>query len=209
MGHGSRHWKPALVTLCENRPKVVTTATSVWRTWKVNNMQRKISSSTPLVTNVILFCFIGSESSVRRGFVHVRRRNDAIEEVTADVFLQIQSQHVLRVGRREDILAGRRERTGERFEIGPGGVNRRRRLVGRHLIGKSRGLPFGQRDLAHGHVARVRDNSGGLRFRGRNGPRRVRLPEEDICLLLLLRAEDLLESGRHLDLLVADWWMNA
>src|SRR6266567_8930673 len=126
MGQGSRHWKPALVTLCENRPKVVTTATSVWRTSKVNNMQRKITSSTPLVNNVILFCFIGSQSSVRGRLVHVRGRNDLREEVAADVFLQIQSQHVPSVCRREDILAGRSEGTGERFKIGPAGVNRRR-----------------------------------------------------------------------------------
>jgi len=60
--------------------EVVTTATSVWRTWKVNNMQRKITSSTPLVTKVILFCFIGGKSSVRGRFVHVRGRDDSIEE---------------------------------------------------------------------------------------------------------------------------------
>src|SRR6185369_5886111 len=123
MGQGTRHWKPALVTLCEYRPKVVTTATSVWRTWKVNNMQRKITSSTPLVTNVILFCFIGAKSSVRRCFVHVRRRDDAIdEEIGADVLFQIQSQHVLGVRRRKDVFVGRSKGTGERFEIGPAGV---------------------------------------------------------------------------------------
>src|SRR6185503_9583281 len=151
-GQGRRHWKPALVTLCEYRPKVVTTATSVWRTWKVNNMQRKITSSTPLVTNVILFCFIGSKSSVRRGSVHVRGRDDAVEEVLSDVLLQVQSQHILSICRRADIFVGRCERGGEGLEIGPAGVHRRRRLVGRHLIDKSRRLPFGESDLAHGLV---------------------------------------------------------
>src|SRR5207302_2325623 len=97
MGQGSRPFKPGSVMLREYSPKVVTTATSVWRTWKVNNMQTKISSSTAAVISVIGFRFISanSKSFVRRGRFDVLGRNHAAQQIRPDFLLQVQDEDVL------------------------------------------------------------------------------------------------------------------
>ena len=98
MGQGSRPFKPGSVMLREYSPKVVTTATSVWRTWKVNNIQTKITSSTAAVISVIRFRFISanSESFVHRGrFGGLGRQDHAAQQIRPDFFLQVQDEDVL------------------------------------------------------------------------------------------------------------------
>src|SRR5690348_13187131 len=121
MGQGNRIFQPGSVMLREYSPKVVTTATSVWRTWKVNNMQATITSKTPPVIKVMGFRFISanSKSSVRRGgFDGIRRQDHPAQQVTPDFFLEIQGENVLRVGGREHILADGFQRARERFQAG-------------------------------------------------------------------------------------------
>src|SRR5439155_25998410 len=120
IGQGNRPFKPGSPMLREYLPKVVTTATSVWRSWKVNNMQAKINSSTAPVARVIGFRFIGAHSTSFVGggrFVDVRRQDRAAQEqVLPDFFLQIQRQDVLRVGGQQNVLADRFQGTGQRFQ---------------------------------------------------------------------------------------------
>src|SRR5438094_6419988 len=129
--------------LREYRPKVVTTATSVWRTWKVKSMQPKITSNTAAVNNVIGFRFIGpdSRSFVGRGFVRVRRQDGAAQQqVLPDFFLQVQDQNILRVRRRENIFAHGLEGTRQRLQMRALDVNRGRGRIRHHLVCESRGF---------------------------------------------------------------------
>src|SRR2546426_7919003 len=132
MGQGSRPFKPGSVMLREYSPKVVTTATSVWRTWKVNNMQMKITSSTAAVISVIRFRFISanSESFVHRGrFGGFGRQDHAAQQIRPDFFLQVQDEDVLCVRGRYDILADGFQGARQRVEPQPLGINGRRRLI--------------------------------------------------------------------------------
>src|SRR6266850_2254490 len=133
MGQGHRKCAPGPAGLAR-RPKVVTTASSVLRTWKRNRSRMKINSDkAPTAMRGLRFMF-GVQSSFR-----LRGRQRNVEDVVADFVLHVQEEDFLRVGREQpDEFSGAAAVAGERLQIGPLRVNLRRRLEGRHLVGEER-----------------------------------------------------------------------
>src|SRR5260221_14301551 len=87
-------------------PKVVTTATSDWRTWKTKSSKAKIKISTAPMMMVKRFRLMGSM------FVHVQ-----VQKVFADLVFQVENHHVLRVRDEQDVFARVGRGSGERLEI--------------------------------------------------------------------------------------------
>src|SRR3989442_13012002 len=122
MARGGRLSRPVSVMLREYSRRVVTTATSVWRTWKVNNMQMKITRSRAAVISVIRFRFISanSESFVHGGrFGGFGRQDHAAQQIRPVFFLQVQDEDVLCVRGRYDILADGFQGARQRVEPQP------------------------------------------------------------------------------------------
>src|SRR5215813_9239351 len=97
------------------RPNVVTTATSVVRTWKTNSIASTTSDSTKATARVIRFCFMGGDSL---GSWRGKRR---VQDVVADFVFEVQLEN-LRVGAQHDELPRAIAPTGHRLEIRSLGV---------------------------------------------------------------------------------------
>src|SRR3974377_170215 len=116
MGQGIRRLNPALVMLREYLPKVVTTATSVCRTWKVKSIRAKISTRTAPVTILIGFRFI-DEKLLKKlllgGFAP-----EPAQHIWGDFILQVQPDGILGIGGDDDIFAGGADGAGEGLQKG-------------------------------------------------------------------------------------------
>src|SRR5437879_286710 len=98
MGQGSLRCGPAFVMGHVGLPKVVTTATSDWRTWKTNSSRMKISSRTAPTIIVSAFLFIKSSWF---GSLDID-----IQDVRADFVLEVELDHLVSIGREQNVFAG-------------------------------------------------------------------------------------------------------
>src|SRR6185503_12311108 len=124
---GRRKWGPG-PTVRLIRPNVVTTATSVVRTWNTNSIASTTSDNTLATARVIRFCFM-------RGNLGLWGGHRLIEQVVRPNFvLQVQPEN-LRVRAQDDELPGVAGPADQRLEIRPLGIDVGGRTVGCELVG--------------------------------------------------------------------------
>src|SRR6266545_47708 len=121
MGHGQRKCGPGPAWLL-TRPKVVTTANSVLRTWNRNRSRTKISSKNAPTAMVMGFGFIAGGERLDRvrgdcpsfGFGWGQRD---VEDVATELVFQVQLVNLRRVGQDADILAHAAAVARERLQV--------------------------------------------------------------------------------------------
>src|SRR5437870_2347015 len=114
------------------RPNVVTTASSVWRTWKTTRRKANNSKSSAPTAMVMGLRFMSREASLLGDGGQKRRAQEAV----AELFFEVQLQHFLAIGGGPDKFAGVATITGEGEEPVALGVDGRGSVVSRHLVGE-------------------------------------------------------------------------